>query len=141
VISRSDASRNSHLSDGVVDRVSTAKSRRRPGAGEVPAEQLRNVIGVREVAVAPAHSLAVTDITPASGGSVMTNSTMLRLWIGTAGAMLLASASALSQQAAATKWAVENFKFVPATLTVTPGTAVTRSNHDEEPHNTGERLM
>jgi plastocyanin len=68
----------------------------------------------------------------------MTNSPMRRLWIGTAGAMLLASAGALAQQAAATKSAeivIENFKFVPATLTVTPGTTVTWSNHDEEPHN------
>jgi plastocyanin len=55
------------------------------------------------------------------------------------GSVLLAFAgSTLAQQPPAAKSAeivIENFKFVPATLTVAPGTAVTWSNHDEEPHN------
>ena len=34
-----------------------------PGPMKVPAEQLRSVIGIREVAVAPTHPLALTDIT------------------------------------------------------------------------------
>src|SRR5262245_16449421 len=53
-----------------------------------------------------------------------------------AGTLLLASAAALAQQPAKTvEIAIDNFKFVPAALTVAPGTAVTWSNHDEEPHN------
>src|SRR5262249_49935770 len=34
-----------------------------PAPLKVPAEQLRSVIGIREVAVAPSHPLALTDIT------------------------------------------------------------------------------
>ena len=67
----------------------------------------------------------------------MINLLTQRIWIA-AGAILLASAGAFAQQAVATKSAeivIENFQFVPATLTVTPGTQVTWSNHDEEPHN------
>jgi plastocyanin len=56
-----------------------------------------------------------------------------------AGAMVAAwSASAGAEQVAAAtpnEVIIENFAFVPATLTVAPGTAVTWSNHDEEPHN------
>ena len=56
--------------------------------------------------------------------------------VGTA--LLAIAGSALAQQPVAAKSAeivIENFKFVPATLTVAPGTAVTWNNHDEEPHN------
>jgi plastocyanin len=48
------------------------------------------------------------------------------------------SAAADAQQVAAaapSEVVIQNFAFVPATLTVAPGTAVTWSNHDEEPHN------
>lgn len=37
--------------------------------------------------------------------------------------------------AAATAVQIDNFAFTPATLTVPVGTAVTWTNHDEEPHN------
>jgi plastocyanin len=55
------------------------------------------------------------------------------------GAMVAAwSAAADVQRAAAaapSEVVIQNFAFVPATLTVAPGTAVTWSNRDEEPHN------
>ena len=56
--------------------------------------------------------------------------------VGTA--LLAIAGSTLAQQPAAAKSSeivIENFKFAPATLTVARGTAVTWSNHDEEPHN------
>jgi len=69
----------------------------------------------------------------------MTNSLMQRTLAAAAGAALLTIAgSALAQQPAAASSAeilIENFKFVPATMTVAPGAAVTWNNHDEEPHN------
>ena len=61
-----------------------------------------------------------------------------------AGAVLaLGTAGAIAQQVAATEPAaaksaeivIQNFHFLPPTLTVAAGTAVTWSNHDEEPHN------
>src|SRR5262245_25677375 len=60
-----------------------------------------------------------------------------RLAAAAAGVLLFAGTSALAQQPAAktVEIAIENFKFSPATLTVTPGTAVTWNNKDEEPHN------
>ena len=56
-----------------------------------------------------------------------------------AGAVLaLGTVGAIAQQVAATGSAeivIQNFHFLPPTLTVAAGTAVTWSNHDEEPHN------
>ena len=61
-----------------------------------------------------------------------------------AGVLLaLGAAGAIAQQVAATEPAaaksaeivIQNFHFLPPTLTVAAGTAVTWSNHDEEPHN------
>ena len=69
----------------------------------------------------------------------MTNLRIPRTLAAAAGIALLAIAgSALAQQPTAAKSAeiaIENFKFVPATLTIAPGTAVTWNNRDEEPHN------
>jgi plastocyanin len=56
-----------------------------------------------------------------------------------AGAVLaLGTVGAIAQQVAATGSAeivIQNFHFLPPTLAVAAGTAVTWSNHDEEPHN------
>jgi plastocyanin len=52
--------------------------------------------------------------------------------------LALGGAVVVAQQVAAAgsaEIAIENFAFLPATLTVPPGTTVTWSNHDEEPHN------
>ena len=61
-----------------------------------------------------------------------------RVAVFAAGAMVAANIVANAQQVAATapnEIAIENFQFLPATLTVAPGTAVTWIDHDEEPHN------
>ena len=58
------------------------------------------------------------------------------LALGAAGA--IAQQQPMPQQVAATAEAeisIQSFQFVPAILTVTPGTAVTWVNKDEEPHN------
>jgi plastocyanin len=64
-------------------------------------------------------------------------SLMRRLSAAAAGVVWLAGAAALAQPPAANtaEIAIENFAFVPAALTVAPGTAVTWVNKDEEPHN------
>jgi plastocyanin len=52
--------------------------------------------------------------------------------------MALAGGALAQQQPVAAKSAeivIANFKFVPQTLTVAPGTSVTWDNRDEEPHN------
>ena len=59
-----------------------------------------------------------------------------RFLLGAAGAV--AQQTAQPQQVAATGEAeisIQSFHFVPATLTVKAGTAVTWVNRDEEPHN------
>ena len=61
-----------------------------------------------------------------------------RVAIFAAGSMAAANVVANAQQVAATapnEIVIENFQFLPATLTVAPGTAVTWISHDEEPHN------
>ena len=69
----------------------------------------------------------------------MINLRLQRTLAAVAGTALMAIAgNALAQQPVAAKSAeivIENFKFVPATLTVAPGTSVTWDNRDEEPHN------
>ncbi|HEX6441283.1 MAG TPA: cupredoxin family copper-binding protein [Stellaceae bacterium] len=68
---------------------------------------------------------------------------LMRRPIAAAAGLVLAlgGAAAVAQQVAAAgsagsaEIAIENFAFSPETLTVAPGTAVTWSNHDEEPHN------
>jgi plastocyanin len=60
------------------------------------------------------------------------------LAIGTAAFLALGAVGALAQQVAAVgeaEIAIQSFQFVPAILTVAPGTAVTWVNKDEEPHN------
>ena len=61
------------------------------------------------------------------------------LAIGTAAFLALGAVGALAQQQVAAvgeaEIAIQSFQFVPAILTVAPGTAVTWVNKDEEPHN------
>jgi plastocyanin len=46
-----------------------------------------------------------------------------------------AAAAADDQSASATQVKIDNFSFAPQTLTVTAGTTVTWTNHDDVPHN------
>jgi len=61
--------------------------------------------------------------------------------VGTAAVLALGTAGAVAQQAqqvaaaGSAEISIQSFQFVPATLTVAPGTAVTWVNRDEEPHN------
>jgi plastocyanin len=64
------------------------------------------------------------------------------LAIGTAAFLALGTVGTLAQQAqqqvaavGEAEISIQSFQFVPAILTVTPGTAVTWVNRDEEPHN------
>ena len=64
---------------------------------------------------------------------------MRRALLGAAGGVLLAFAAGSGGLPAAAAGSAEikiqNFAFVPATLTVAPGTTVTWTSNDEEPHN------
>ena len=64
------------------------------------------------------------------------------LVLGTAAFLALGAVGAVAQQAqqqvaavGEAEIAIQSFQFVPAILTVAPGTAVTWVNKDEEPHN------
>ena len=73
----------------------------------------------------------------------MINFLMRRVFVvGTAAFLALGTVGALAQQAqqqvaavGEAEIAIQSFQFVPAILTVAPGTAVTWVNKDEEPHN------
>jgi len=63
---------------------------------------------------------------------------MVCLAVGAAAAVAQQTEQAAPQQVAATNEAeisIQNFKFLPETLMVKAGTAVTWVNRDEEPHN------
>jgi plastocyanin len=64
------------------------------------------------------------------------------LVVGTAAFLALGAVGAVAQQAqqqvaavGEAEISIQSFQFVPAILTVAPGTAVTWVNKDEEPHN------
>ena len=62
------------------------------------------------------------------------------LVVGTSAFLALGAAGTNAQQAqlaaaGSAEIAIQGFKFVPPSLTVAPGTAVTWTNNDEEPHN------
>ena len=63
------------------------------------------------------------------------------LVVGTSAFLALGAAGTSAQQAeqvaaaGSVEIAIQGFKFVPPSLTVAPGTAVTWTNNDEEPHN------
>jgi 3',5'-cyclic-AMP phosphodiesterase len=82
-----------------------------PGPMKVPAEQLRDVLGITHVNyIAVNHTLAVVDSSLAMAPS--------------------------SQAAASTaEVKIDNFSFTPKSLTITAGATVTWTNHDDIPHN------
>jgi amicyanin len=86
-----------------------------PGPLKVPAEQLRDVLGITHVNyVAGPHTLAVVDSTLA---------------------MSSASRASLEKVADTTAVKIDNFSFAPKSLTVKAGTTVTWTNRDDIPHN------
>jgi 3',5'-cyclic-AMP phosphodiesterase len=85
-----------------------------PGPMKVPAEQLRDLLGITHVNyIAGSHSLAVVD---------------------SALAMTAGSQGSLEKTANTTEVKIDNFSFTPKSLTVTVGTAVTWTNRDDIPH-------
>ncbi|MDB5385752.1 MAG: metallophosphoesterase [Planctomycetaceae bacterium] len=86
-----------------------------PGPMKVPADQLRDVLGITHVNyVAGNHTLAVVDSTLA---------------------MTSVSRTSLEQTANSTEVKIDNFSFNPKSLTVPVGTAVKWTNQDDIPHN------
>jgi len=82
---------------------------------KVPAEQLRDVLGITHVSYVPGnHTLAVVDSSLA---------------------MASASQAALEKTANTAEIKIDNFSFTPKLLTVGVGTTVTWTNHDDIPHN------
>lgn len=86
-----------------------------PGPMKVPADQLRDVLGITHVNyVAGNHTLAVVDSTLAMGPEPR---------------------ASLEKVANTTQVKIDNFSFSPKSLTVKPGTVVTWTNRDDIPHN------
>jgi 3',5'-cyclic-AMP phosphodiesterase len=85
-----------------------------PGPMKVPADQLRDVLGITHVNyIAGSHSLAVVD---------------------SALAITSASRVGLEKTASTSDVKIDNFSFTPKSLTVPVGTAVTWTNRDDIPH-------
>ncbi len=86
-----------------------------PGPMKVPAEQLRDVLGITHVNYIPgSHMLAVVDSSLA---------------------MASTSQARLEKTANTTEVKIDNFSFSPKSLTVEAGATVTWTNHDDIPHN------
>ncbi len=102
-----------------------------PGPMVVPAGQLRDVLGVREVRYVTAHRhLAIVDDT-LSG-----NSPDAAFAAGEANARAHAAqtAAATSAPISPTEIDIDNFAFAPKVLTVPAGSSVTWRNKDDVPH-------
>jgi plastocyanin len=99
-----------------------------PGPMKVPAEKLRDVLGVAEVNyVMGQHHLAVVDATLSGAAAVVSQAEMARDHQETN------SGNTNSTGAATVK--IDNFSFAPTPVTVAPGASVTWTNHDDIPHN------
>ena len=86
-----------------------------PGPLKVPAEQLRDVLGITHVNYVPGnHTLAVVDSTLAMQSAAVAN---------------------LRNVAGDNMVKIDNFSFSPKSLTVKIGTTVTWMNQDDIPHN------
>ncbi len=85
-----------------------------PGPMKVPAERLRDVLGITDVNyLAGNHRIAIVDSSLASRS---------------------ADNGAFQNVAASTEVNIDNFSFTPKSLTVKAGTTVTWTNHDDIPH-------
>jgi amicyanin len=86
-----------------------------PGPMKVPAEQLRDVLGITHVNYVPGNqTLAVVDSSLAMGSMSRVN---------------------LKNTADTTEVKIDNFSFTPKSLTIPAGSAVTWTNRDDIPHN------
>ncbi|HEX6534814.1 MAG TPA: metallophosphoesterase [Gemmatimonadaceae bacterium] len=99
-----------------------------PGPLKVPAERLRDFLGLTSVNyVAGTHQLAVVDAT-LSGAAVGAAQSMARMEHDAA------RAPKASAPAVANEVAIDNFTFAPPALAVAAGTRVTWVNRDDVPH-------
>jgi Icc protein len=95
-----------------------------PGPLTVPAEQLRNFLGLTSVTIVPKqHSLALVDATLSGVAGVQAPH-----------AMDDARREQRATRAAPGEIAIDNFSFTPRELAVATGDAVTWRNHDDVPH-------
>jgi Icc protein len=94
-----------------------------PGPLTVPAEQLRNFLGVTSVTIVPKqHSLALVDSTLSGVAGVQTAHSMSD------------GQRRSSARPAPGEIAIDNFSFTPRELSVAAGDTVTWVNHDDVPH-------
>ena len=99
-----------------------------PGPMKVPAEKLRDVLGIADVDfVAGQHHLAVVDST-LSGAAPIANQMAHDH-------EAMNSNSANAGSAAPATVSIDNFSFAPSPVTVSAGTTITWTNHDDVPHN------
>ncbi len=105
-----------------------------PGPLTVPAEQLRNFLGLTSVTVVPSrHSLALVDTT--LSGAAATPSAMGDGGTSHGDAMAHgAPAAAATGRGGVGEIGIENFTFAPKIITVALGTRVTWVNRDDVPH-------
>ena len=98
-----------------------------PGPLTVPAEQLRNFLGVTSVTIVPKqHSLALVDSTLSGVAGVQAAHAMDDTRGG--------RAERRNTPAAPGEIAIDNFSFTPRELSIAAGDAVTWRNHDDVPH-------
>jgi Icc protein len=100
-----------------------------PGPMVVPAGQLKDVLGIREVHYLPSHrQLAVVDHT-LSG-----NSPDAALAAGEAAARAHAGSAGGTAQAASNEVSIDNFSFNPKIVSIARGSTLTWKNRDDVPH-------
>jgi len=96
-----------------------------PGPMKVPADRLRQILGVTDVNyMENRHTLAVVDM-PLIGGPVIQQQ-----WKDTSDTTKNTSTSVVATNAVT----IDNFSFTPQRIRVSAGTTVTWTNHDDIPH-------
>jgi plastocyanin len=102
-----------------------------PGPLTVPAEQLRNFLGLTSVTIVPSrHSLALVDTTLSGAAGVQ--APMHHADEGQADAT--SSGTRPADAVALGEVGIENFTFTPKTLTISAGMRVSWVNRDDVPH-------
>lgn len=98
-----------------------------PGPMKVPAEKLRDVLGITDVSfIAGQHHLAIIESTLSGAAAVQAE---------THEAHHDGASNASSAGAGPASVKIDNFSFSPSPVQVQPGTTVTWTNHDDVPHN------
>jgi plastocyanin len=99
-----------------------------PGPMTVPAEQLRNFLGLTSVTIVPQeHSLALVDATLSGAAPVQASPAI-------AGAQRRDARAGSPERRAPGEVGIDNFSFTPKAATITAGARITWVNHDDVPH-------